>query len=126
MQTAVDLTHRAPAALGLLAMAHGGRGDRDEAQKIVDELERRSATERVPAGAVLLAYIGIDDKDRAIDALARGYEERDNYEINIAADPLMDPLRKDPRFEAICQQVMRGTRLTVLDTLMPASSLARR
>lgn len=125
LQTAVELTHRAPATLGLLAMAYGGRGDRDEAQKIVDELERRSSTEHVPAGAVLLAYIGIDDKDRAIDALKRGYVERDNYEINIAADPLMDPLRKDPRFEAICQQVMRGTRLAVLDTLMPAPSLAR-
>jgi DNA-binding winged helix-turn-helix (wHTH) protein/tetratricopeptide (TPR) repeat protein len=126
LETAVDLTHRAPAALGLLAMAYGGRGDRAEAQAIVDDLERRSATEHVPAGAVLLAYIGIDDKDRAIDALARGYAERDNYEINIASDPLMDPLRNDPRFEAICQQVMRGTRLAVLDALMPPASLARR
>jgi DNA-binding winged helix-turn-helix (wHTH) protein/tetratricopeptide (TPR) repeat protein len=126
LETAVDLTHRAPAALGLLAMAYGGRGDRAEAQAIVDDLERRSATEHVPAGAVLLAYIGVGDKDRAIDALARGYAERDNYEINIASDPLMDPLRNDSRFEAICQQVMRGTQLAVLDTLMPPASLARR
>jgi tetratricopeptide (TPR) repeat protein len=126
LQTAVDLTHRAPAALGLLAMAYGGRGARAEAQGIVDELEQRSATENVPAGAVLLAYLGIDDKARAIDALERGYANRDNYEINIAADPLMDPLRGEPRFDALCQRVMRGTRLAALDTLMPANSLARR
>lgn len=126
LKTAVDLTHRAPGPLGLLAMAYGGGGERAEAQRIVDELERRSTTETVPSGAVLLAYLGIDDKVRAIDALARGYTERDNYEINIAADPLMDPLRGEPRFEALCQQVMRGTRLTALDTLMPERSLAQR
>jgi DNA-binding winged helix-turn-helix (wHTH) protein/tetratricopeptide (TPR) repeat protein len=126
LQTAVDLTHRAPAALGLLAMAYGGRGDRAEAQRIVDELEARSASETVPAGAVLLAYIGNDDKARAIDAVATSYAERDNYVINIAADPLMDPLRNDPRFEALCEQVMRGTRLAILDRLMPETSFARR
>jgi DNA-binding winged helix-turn-helix (wHTH) protein/Tfp pilus assembly protein PilF len=126
LKTAIDLTHRAPAALGLLAMAYGGRGDRAEAQRIVDELEQRSGTENVPPGALLLAYIGIDDKVRAIDTVARSYAERDNYVINIAADPLMDPLRNEPRFEALCQRVMRGTRLVALDTLMPEPSLARR
>jgi tetratricopeptide (TPR) repeat protein len=126
LQTAVDLTHRAPAALGLLAMAYGGGGDRASAHALVDELERRAATENVPPGAVLLAYIGIDDKARAIDTVARGYAERDNYEINIAADPLMDPLRNEPRFEALCQQVMRGTRLALLDGVMPERALARR
>jgi DNA-binding winged helix-turn-helix (wHTH) protein/Tfp pilus assembly protein PilF len=126
LQTTVDLTHRAPAALGLLAMAHGGRGDRAEAQQIVDELEARSANETVPAGAVLLAYIGNGDKQRAIDAVATSYAERDNYVINIAADPLMDPLRKDSRFEALCEQVLRGTRLAILDRLMPEISVAQR
>ena len=51
----------------------------------------------------------IDDKTRAIDMIERGYTERDNYEINIAADPLMDPLKKEPRFEALCRLVMLGT-----------------
>jgi tetratricopeptide (TPR) repeat protein len=126
LRTAVELTHRAPAPLGLLAMAYGGRGDHLEAQRIVEELEQRSATEHVPPGATLLAYIGIDDKSRAIDAVATSYADRDNYVINIAADPLMDPLRNEPRFEALCQQVMRGARLAILDKLMPDTSLARR
>ena len=109
LKAAVDGTQRAPAALGLLAMAYGGSGQRSEAASIVDELEQRSASENVPTGAVLLAYIGIGDKDRAIDALERGYAERDNYEVNIDADPLMDPLRDQPRFHAICRRVLQGT-----------------
>ena len=126
LQTTVELTHRAPASLGLLAMAYGGRGDRAAAQRIVAELEARASTEHVPEGAVLLAYIGTDDKARAIEAVARSYEERDNYVVNIAADPLMDPLRKDPRFEAVSEQVMRGTRLAALDGVISEGSLARR
>jgi DNA-binding winged helix-turn-helix (wHTH) protein/Tfp pilus assembly protein PilF len=125
LQAAVDMTDRAPAALGLLAMAYGGGGQRAKAQRIVEELEDRSETQHVPPGALLLAYIGIDDKARAIDMIDRGYTERDNYEINIAADPLMDPLRDEPRFQAICRQVMLGTRSPAIDIFRPQSSRAR-
>jgi DNA-binding winged helix-turn-helix (wHTH) protein/Tfp pilus assembly protein PilF len=111
LQTAAALTNRAPAPLGLLAMALGANGQHAEARAIVEELEARAATENVPPGAMLLAYIGIDDKDRAVDMVARGYVERDNYEINIASDPLMDPLRDQPRFLALCRQVMQGSEL---------------
>jgi DNA-binding winged helix-turn-helix (wHTH) protein/Tfp pilus assembly protein PilF len=122
LQTAVEMTDRAPAALGLLAMAYGGRDQRAEAQRIVGELEGRAVTQNVPPGALLLAYIGVDDKTRAIDMIERGYAERDNYEINIVADPLMDPLRGETRFQAICRQVMRGTRRQALDILTPKTS----
>ena len=111
LESAVEITHRAPAALGLLAMAYGGDGRRADAEHLVDELERRAADENVPPGALLLGFLAVNDKARAIDMLQRGYDERDNYEINIAADPLMDPLRDEPRFQALCQRVLRGTRL---------------
>jgi DNA-binding winged helix-turn-helix (wHTH) protein/Flp pilus assembly protein TadD len=109
LETAVALTDRAPAPLGLLAMAFGASGKRGEAQRIVEELEARSAAQNVPPGALLLAYIGVGDTSRAVDMLARGYEERDNYEINIDSDPLMDPLRTDPRFLELCRRVMQGS-----------------
>jgi DNA-binding winged helix-turn-helix (wHTH) protein/tetratricopeptide (TPR) repeat protein len=126
LQTAVQLTNRGPAALGLLAMAYGRLGQRAEAQRIVEELERRAAIENIPAGAVLLAYIGVGDTARAIEVLERGYVERDNYEVNIASDPLMDPLRSEPRFDAICRQVMLGTASEVANVAAPKRSLARR
>jgi DNA-binding winged helix-turn-helix (wHTH) protein/tetratricopeptide (TPR) repeat protein len=111
LETAVGLTDRAPAPLGLLAMAYGASGKHAEAQRIVDELEARSAAQNVPPGALLLAYIAVGDKNRAIDMVARGYEERDNYEINIDSDPLMDPLRTEPRFLELCRRVMQGSGL---------------
>ena len=109
LQKVVDLTERGPAPLGLLAMAHAGAHQREEARSILADLEKRSMTETVPPGALLLGYMAVDDKQRAIDMLEQGYAERDHYEIWIAADPLMDPLRNEPRYQAVCRQVMLGT-----------------
>ena len=109
LQRVVDLTERAPAPLGLLAMAHAGAHQREKAQRILADLEKRSKTETIPPGALLLGYMAVDDKQRAIDMLEQGYAERDHYEIWIAADPLMDPLRNEPRYQAVCRQVMLGT-----------------
>jgi DNA-binding winged helix-turn-helix (wHTH) protein/tetratricopeptide (TPR) repeat protein len=109
LQKVVDETAAAPAPLGLLAMAYAGAHQREEVQRIVADMEERSATETVPPGALLLAYIALGDKPRAIDMLERGYAERDNYEIWIDASPLMDSLREEPRYQALCRQVMLGT-----------------
>jgi Flp pilus assembly protein TadD len=126
LQRVVNLTERAPAPLGLLAMAYGGAHQRVEAQRIMNDLERRSATENVPVGALLLAYIAVDDKARAMDMLERGYAERDNYEIWIDADPLLDSLRNEPRYQAVCREVMLGTRSHARDLLAPNVSVLRR
>jgi len=109
LQRVVDLTDRGPAPLGLLAMAYAGGHHREEAQHILADLERRSATETIPPAALLLGYLAVDDKQRAIDMLEQGYAERDHYEIWIAADPLMDPLRSEPRYQAVCRRLMLGT-----------------
>lgn len=58
--------------------------------------------------------------------LERGYEEGDNYEINIASDPLMDRLRNDGRFQALCRRVMQGSDIDWSVALAPASPLVRR
>jgi tetratricopeptide (TPR) repeat protein len=125
LQKVVDETEGAPAPFGLLAMAYAGGHQREQAQRIVEELERRSTTENVPPGALLLAYIAVGDKPRAIDMLERGYAERDNYEIWIDASPLMDSLRNDPRYQALCRQVMRGAASPATELLGPNVSLVR-
>ena len=125
LQAAVANTQRSPAAMGLLAMAYGGRRERAEPQRIVDELEERSATQNVPVGALTLAYLGAGHASDAIDALERVYTERDNYAIYVNVDPLMDPLRKEPRFQALSRRLMLGTPPPT-DTLGRTTPLARR
>jgi TolB-like protein/DNA-binding winged helix-turn-helix (wHTH) protein/Tfp pilus assembly protein PilF len=100
--------HRAPAILGLLAMAYGGRGQSLAARRLLDELKTRSATETVPPGAIALAYIGVGDTANAVASLEESYASHDNYAIYISVDPLMDTLRTDPRFRALSERVDQG------------------
>lgn len=109
LQTAVDLSNRAPAAVGLLAMAYGGRGQIDAAERIVNELAERAIKETVPPGASLLAYLGVRNTSAALEVLERVYEEGDGYAMFVDADPLMDPLRNEPGFQAICRRIMAGS-----------------
>ena len=126
LQRVVDDTERAPAPLGLLAMAYSGNGQEEPARRILEDLEERSTSENVPLTAVLLAYIAVGDKARAIDMLERGYAERDNYEIWIDASPLMDSLRNEPRYQAVCRQVLLGAPSHARALLARNDSVARR
>jgi hypothetical protein len=63
-----------------------------------------------------VAYIGLGETDRAIEALHRAIDERDIFMPEIFFDPLLDPLRGDPRFARVVQRMglaeptMRGER----------------
>jgi DNA-binding winged helix-turn-helix (wHTH) protein/tetratricopeptide (TPR) repeat protein len=125
LQVAATNTRRAPAAVGLLAMAYGALGQHTEARGIVDELAERSGTQYVPPGASTLAYLGAGDKGRAIDELERVYADRDGYAIYINVDPLMDSLRDEPRFQALCRKLMLGTNLKTTESPGRDRQLAR-
>jgi DNA-binding winged helix-turn-helix (wHTH) protein/tetratricopeptide (TPR) repeat protein len=108
LEAAVEESERTPAALGLLGMAYGGQGRRADAQAIVEELEERSGAQVVPPGAMLLAYLGNGDIERALDTLDRVYAELDGYAIFADADPLMDSLRTEPRYQEVCRRILLG------------------
>ena len=50
-------------------------------------------------------YAQLGDKDRAIAALETAWAIRDGGLMNIRMDPALDPLRGDPRFEAIIRRM---------------------
>jgi len=96
-----------PSMLGLLSNAYAGAGRKDEAIKIRDELEAISKQRYVSAYSFALVYLGLGDKDEAIRRLQRSYEDRAGESLRfIRVDPLLDPLRGDPRFEALADKVI--------------------
>ena len=105
LQRAAHDSGRAPAVLGLLALAYAGLGRHAAAHRLVDELEARSSTETVPPGAIALAYIGAGDTSHAIASLQEVYDSHDNYAIYMRADPLLDSLRTDTRFQLLCRRL---------------------
>ncbi len=91
--------------VALLGGALGAAGRRDEAERILRELEERHAREYVPPLHLSLIAIGLGRKDAALALLARAGEERNALFWWIRYSPLFDSLRSDPRFAALLEGI---------------------
>lgn len=104
-ERAVAASNNSPSNLAGLAYACALGGDRHRAQTIVTALVERSSHEYVPAYELALAYVGLGRSDEAIAWLERAYDEHAFGLAHIKVDPLLDPLRADPRFQKILQRM---------------------
>ena len=52
-----------------------------------------------------ILYVGLGDKDRALEQLHKAYEERAGFIIYLNVEPLFDPLRSDPRFAELVRKM---------------------
>jgi serine/threonine protein kinase/tetratricopeptide (TPR) repeat protein len=73
-------------------------GRADEARSILKELVARREREWVSANEIAVAYALLGDPDPALTWLARAAREHSVGFAFAAVDPLLDPLRSDPRF----------------------------
>jgi TolB-like protein/Tfp pilus assembly protein PilF len=95
-----------PLVFALLARAYAKLGQREEALKRLDELQRDTRQRYVSNYGFAVAYAALGEKAQAIGWLERAYHERAGWEvILIGVDPMLDPLRGDPRFEALVQKL---------------------
>src|SRR6266536_2162777 len=96
-----------PSVLGVLARAYGLSGNKMEAEKILDQLKELSKQRYVSAYSFALVYLGLGDKEEELRWLEQSYQDRAGSDIGfIRVDPLLDPLRGDPRFEALAEKIV--------------------
>ena len=71
------------------------------------DLERIEAERHgfVPLFGLIWAYAGLEDADHAFAHLERVVEKHGPRVVFLSLDPLVDPLRSDPCFEAILRRV---------------------
>ena len=89
------------------SLAHGlaVSGRKDEARKLLDELNDRSQHRYVSAYDVALVHIGLGENDRAFEMLEKAYQERSSGLSWLRVDPRLNPLRSDPRFANLMARV---------------------
>jgi TolB-like protein/class 3 adenylate cyclase/Flp pilus assembly protein TadD len=96
-----------PFVLGLLGHAYASLGNKSEALKILDQLKQLAAQRYVSAYSFVIVYVGLGEKEEALQWLERCYQDHAGSEIAwIRVDPLVDPLREDPRFEALAETIV--------------------
>ena len=96
-----------PYILGLLARCYGLSGNKTEAEKILNQLQEISKQRYVAAYTFALTYIGLGEKEESLRWLEQAYQDRAGNDIGwIRVDPLLDPLRSDPRFEALAEKIV--------------------
>jgi len=96
-----------PSMLGLLAYAYGRSGNKTEAIKIREELEAISKQRYVSAYSFALVYLGLGDKEQSLHWLDKADQNRARETMRfIRVEPLLDPLRDDPRFEALAEKIV--------------------
>jgi len=99
LEKAVTLSEAAPVYLSALGHAYALAGKRDEALKILEQLQNPSAPMPPSSFHKALVHIGLGNDDRAFQLLEEAFRERAFHFIYLNADPKFDRLRSDPRFD---------------------------
>ena len=105
-QRTVALQRGSPVYITFLGVAYARVGKRSEASKILGDLQELSKRRYVSPvwRKLILAYMGIR-KDEFLEALEKGYEDRFEDMDGLKVEPIWDPFRSDPRFQALLRRM---------------------
>jgi len=99
-----------PRVLAFIGHAEASNGEQKEARAILVQLTEMVKTRYVSGYGFAVIHLALGEKDQALDWLEKDARERNGFEINfIKVDPYLDPLRGDPRFEALVSKILSGS-----------------
>lgn len=105
LEKAVELSNRAAWPMAKRGLALVGLDRRDEAQAILEELERRADEDTMSFPAVATLYLALGDHDQFYRWMNRGIDARDAFALALNREYLWDPARHEPEFDALLRRV---------------------
>jgi serine/threonine-protein kinase len=88
-----------------LANAYFRAGRMKEAEEIVEEFSHQNGNRYVSSYDWAMVYAGKRDKEKTLQWLEKGYEERNGRLVNLAVHPQFTFLRNDARFQKILNDI---------------------
>lgn len=90
---------------GLLGYAYAISGDRPKAEQMLRELEELAKHQYVNSSAFAAIYLGLGEKEKALDWLEKCYENQESACWLLKVDPIYDSVRDEPRFQALLTKI---------------------
>ncbi len=103
-RTAIELRNGS-SAKGFLGLWLARSGKREEAAQLLNELKQESARNYVQPYTFALIYIGLGDKEEALNWLEKQMSGRAETANQYAVAPELDDLRSEPRFNAMLKRM---------------------
>lgn len=104
---------------GPMAYALARRGATAEARALLADLERLADSEYVPPMKIAIGWLGLGERERALEWLERALDVRDDRLVYLAVDVHFLELHEDPDFQTYARRV------GLLDGLEARAMLAR-
>lgn len=105
LQKAVTLSGGSPLMKGTLGVGHALAGDRAAAERTLRELEQLRAESYASPIDLADIAVALGDREGAFRWLDQAASERAFHLIYLKVWPELDPLRPDPRFEALIRRL---------------------
>jgi adenylate cyclase len=86
-----------------LVYALGRAGHRSEAEHALEQLTQKYAY--VPYWFYAIASIGLNDRQRAMEALDNAFHDHEPCLVSLKVDPVFDPLRHEDRFSDMVRRI---------------------
>ena len=102
---AMTLSQDSTEVLAALGQGYAASGKKDEAQKILGELQGRSKEIYISPHFMAIIYASPGENDRAFEWLDKAVEKRFPPLIYLEVNPVWDNLRSDPRYEGLLRRV---------------------
>jgi TolB-like protein/Tfp pilus assembly protein PilF len=99
------LSGSSPAMFAAPGHAYAMLGRADDARRVLSELHALSARQFVSPYHIAVIHAALGEIDQAFDWLGRACDAQSEALIWFALDPMLDPLRPDPRFATILARI---------------------
>ncbi len=105
LEKARELAGDLPNILGALGQVHALAGNPAQAREFLSRLQAMALTRHVPASCFAVVHMGLGEIPQALDWLEKGCELRESQLTGLKMHPLWDPLRAEPRFQALLKRL---------------------